>query len=712
MTQLLNAIAISNTKHMPVILQTEVAECGLAVLAMIASWHGHEIDLGELRRRFSVSIKGSTFADLIRIAEKLDLQAQPVKVDIEHIGQLATPCILHWDMKHFVVLKKVKNQRVVIIDPAVGERILSLPEFSEHYTGVALEVSPSYKFAKRKIKPSIRLSDLWSNIRGIGSSLGQILALSVIMQILAICAPFFMQLVIDEVIVSFDKPLLVTLTLGFFLVMLVNVSVTAMRSLAILFLSSHLSFQLASNLFQHLLRLPLDYFEKRHIGDVVSRFGSNRAIKDFIAQGAVSAIVDAMMAVATLIMMFIYSPKLTLVVLLALTVYMSGRWLLYRPFRQRTEESVVVAAKSETNFMETVRGIQSIKIFCRENDRKNQWLKRYAEVINCDIRLGRFRVAYDGFNSGILGVENLIVVFMAASMVLNNSFSIGMMMAFITYKLQFTGKATALVEQFIQFRMLDVHLARLSDIVLTPPDEHHNATSGEFQITEGVPSLENISYRYSETEPYLFQDINLQVERGKVIALVGPSGSGKTTLMKIMLGLMSPSSGKVCIDGIDIRECGTDYYRHYVGAVMQNDQLLSGSIADNICFFSSDPNYPLIRRCAELAAINLDIEAMPMKYDSLVGDMGTTLSGGQKQRILLARALYRQPKILFLDEATSHLDTRLEAVVNRNIKSLGITTIMIAHRPDTISWADEVWQLEQSQLTHLGKVQLRAVGPA
>ena len=348
--------------------------------------------------------------------------------------------------------------------------------------------------------------------------------------------------------------------------------------------------------------------------------------------------------------------------------------------------------------METVRGMQSIKIFGREQDRKNLWLKRYADVINTDIRLGRFRIAYDVFNSVTMGIENIIVIFIAASMVLNNTFTVGMMMAFIAYKMQFTSKSFALVEQLIQFKMLDVHLERLSDIVLTPADKHIESNGFSEPIKKGALSLHGVTYRYSENDPYLFKEVDLNIEEGKTIAIVGPSGCGKTTLLKIMLGLFSPHEGKVSIDGTDIRQCGIGHYRDAIGVVMQDDQLLSGSIADNICFFDAQPDLERIAICAELAAINRDIDAMPMKYNSLVGDMGTTLSGGQKQRILLARALYKEPKILFLDEATSHLDVRLESVVNSNLKQKGITTIMIAHRPDTIRWADEFYILENGAL--------------
>lgn len=684
--------------QLPMILQTEVAECGLACLAMVASYYGHEVDLNALRRRFSISLKGTTMHELIKLSEQLALSARPVKVELEHLAKLNTPCVLHWDMNHFVVLKAIRGKHVWIHDPAVGERRYTLKQFGQHFTGVALELSPTFQFTKKRETRSLKLTDLWSKIGGLHKTWMQILLLSLIMQLFVIVGPFYLQMVIDEVVVSYDARLLTTLGIGFLLVLLVNVAVTTLRSYVVLYLSSSLSLQMAYNLFQHLLKLPLDYFEKRHMGDIVSRFGSLSTIKDFLAQGAVTVIVDALMAVVTLIMMFIYSPLLTLVVLLSVGTYLGIRMVLYRPLRMRTEESVVTAAKSDSNFMETVRGMQSIKIFGRESDRKNLWVKRYADVMNADIRVGRLGIGYNAVNSGIFGFENILVVFIAAHMVLGGEFSVGMMMAFIAYKTQFTGKAASLVEQLIQFKMLDVHLDRLSDIALTDPDQFIQGGSSRTTIQRGEIELKGLSYRYSKTEPVLFKDIHLKVAAGESVAIVGPSGCGKTTLLKMMLGLFQPLEGQIKIDGQDIRQMGLQTYREQVGVVMQDDQLLSGSIADNICFFDHNPDMGRIHQSAELAAINRDIEKMPMGYNSLVGDMGTTLSGGQKQRILLARALYRRPKILFLDEATSHLDTRLEGVVNSNLKQHNITTIMIAHRPDTIRWADRVYLLEGNQL--------------
>lgn len=689
-------------KRLPMMLQTEVAECGLASMAMIANYHGHKVDLNSLRRKYAISSKGATLQGLISLADNLQFSSRPLRLELEELNQLKTPCILHWDLNHFVVLKEVKGNKVTIHDPAVGVRTWKLDEISKHFTGVALELTPTPEFKPEKIEKRAKLSDFWSRITGLKRVLIQILVLSILLQVFAIASPFYMQLVIDDVIISQDTDLLMVLALGFGLLMLINVIVTALRGTIILYMGTQLNIQMAANLFRHLLKLPMDYFEKRHIGDVVSRFGSLENVKQLMTTGLIETVVDGIMAIGLLVMMFIYSPTLAFIVIGAVVIYMIIRFILYRPFRQLNEELIVTNAKQNSNFMETVRGIQSIKLFGNENQRQTVWHNYYADAMNAGIRIGKLNIGYNFINGLLFGIENIIVIYLAATQVIESLMTIGMLYAFMSYKSQFTGKASALVDKIIQFKMLSLHLERLGDIILT---EQEKDIHGERQLPEvkGELTLENISFRYSDNEPYILKDLNFTIEQGGSVAIVGPSGCGKTTLMKAMLGLLQPELGSVKIDGYDVRQIGLRNYRGMIGTVMQSDQLLSGSIADNISFF--DPNFDQkrIEESATMAAIHQDIMAMPMAYHTLIGDMGSSLSGGQKQRLLLARALYRKPKILFLDEATSHLDVSLETVVNETVKKLNITRVMIAHRPETIAMADRVVALKAGKIVEVAQ---------
>lgn len=698
-----NLISFNKRKKLELVLQTEVAECGLACIAMIASYHGCKVNLNILRSTFTTTLKGETVKGLIRIADKLSLMARAIKLDINEIDKLSTPCILHWNLNHFVVLESVTKKGAVIFDPASGKKKVSVQELSRSFTGVALELTPSKKFVKEDRVVKTRLSDLWSSIKGLKSALYKILFFSVVLQLVSLVSPLYMQLVIDEVLINQDFQLLNILALAFGLFILIKVALLIIRGLLVLYLGSQLSAEIASNLFRHLLRLPMKYYESRHIGDVISRFGSIDYIKQLLTTGVVEVIVDGFLAIGLIVMMYLYSPLLSNVVVLVSLIYLVIRLSLYNKFRQLNEELLVQDAKQESNFMESVRGIQSVKLFGKEPERHSVWQNYFVETINSGIRLGKFNITFSSIKNIIFGLENIIVVYIAATQVMSSLLTIGMLYAYMSFKSQFTDKISNLVDKLIQFKMLSLHLERLGDI--TQAEEEKNLDSDFFIVDSSVTSLvlNDIHYKYGNNEPSILKGISAEFREGESVAIVGESGSGKTTLMKVMLGLLQPVKGSVLSFGSDISKLGLREYRKRIGTVMQDDQLFTGSIADNISFFETDLNDEKVQHCAKLAFIHEDIMKMPMGYYTLIGDMGSTLSGGQKQRLLLARALYTNPKILFLDEATSHLDIGLERVVNDTVKSLNITRIIVAHRPETIAMADRVLVLEGGMLHEIKK---------
>ena len=702
-------LKFSLPKSIPLILQSEIAECGLASMAMIASYHGHQLDMPSMRKRFSANLKGMNLQQLIELGDSLGLASRALQCPIEQVDKLATPCILHWDLNHFVVLTKATGKgnsaKFFVNDPAVGKRILTADEFSQHFTGICLELTPTSKFEVKEEQAQMKFTQLWSSMSGLKAGLVKLIGLSLVLQLFALMTPYYMQWVVDEVLISFDEPLLTVLAIGFALIAVISVVTNAVRSWLILRLSSLLNMQMGVNLLRHLLRLPMNYFESRHIGDIVSRFGSLAQIRERITTGFVETLVDGVMSITVLIMMALYSLKLTAVVLGAIALYTIVRLALYRPLHQATEEMIQNSAKEQSNFLENIRGMQTIKLFGNESQRQGVWQNRYADVINSEIRLGRLNISFDSFNKLLFGLENVLVIYFAAIMVMANNLSVGMVLAFIAYKGQLTQRFANLIEQLIQFKMMRLHLDRIADIALTEQETNRegevtysNSGNGE---PKGKLTLENICFSYSNEQEPIVNNVNLTLEAGESIAITGPSGAGKTTLMKIMLGLLQPTSGKIYLDGKDITQVGLKNYRKKIAAVMQDDTLLAGSIADNISFFDPQPNHLKIEQCAHLAAIHDDINKMTMGYNSLVGDMGSNLSGGQIQRLLLARALYQSPCVLFMDEATSHLDKDNEAKISEQIQHLPITRIMIAHRQETINMAEQVYQLDNGTLVNL-----------
>ncbi len=693
-------LEFSSIKRVPLILQAEVAECGLASMAMVSSYHGHQLDMPAMRKRFSANLKGMNLQQLIELGDSLGLASRALQCPLEDINKLSLPCVLHWDMNHFVVATKVTKSKVHINDPAVGRKVLSMAEFSQHYTGIALELTPTNKFEKKTEKRRMKLTQLWSKITGFKSALAKLFVLSVIIQAFSLASPYYMQWVVDEVLISHDKPLLTVLAIGFGLLALLTLVTNTVRSWLVLRLSSLLNMQMGVNLLRHLLRLPMAYYESRHIGDVVSRFGSLAQIRERITTGLVETTVDGIMSIAVLVMMLLYSIKLTFVVLAAIALYTLLRLALYKPLHLATEESIQNSAKEQSNFLENIRGIQTIKLFGNESQRQGIWQNRFAEVINADIRLGKLQISFDAINKLLFGLENVIVIYFAASLVMTGDLSIGMVLAFIAYKNQLTERIANFIEQIIQFKMMRLHLDRISDIALHEQEKHRESTAIAVQPDSfrGEIRLENVSFRYGENERPIIDNLSLTINAGDSIAITGESGNGKTTLAKLILGLLSPDEGKIFLDGRDITQLGLKNYRQQIGTVMQDDTLLAGSIADNICFFNPEPNFLKIEQSAQLAAIHQDITKMTMGYNALVGDMGSSLSGGQKQRLLLARALYKNPKVLLMDEATSHLDIDNEIKISDQIQHLNMTRIIIAHRPETINKANRIYRMENGKL--------------
>lgn len=680
----------------PVVLQTEAAECGLACIAMVASYHGHHADLSSLRRRWSVSMKGVNLAQLMAMGEALELAPRALRLDLEELPELQRPAILHWGMDHFVVLERVGTKSVQIVDPAVGRRKLSLAEVSKRFTGVALELSPTTAFKPRRRVTPLPLSSFFSGTKGLGAALFKILLLSLALQALLLLAPLFGQIVIDEIVISEDRNLLTVLGIAFLLLAAIQICITGIRGWVVVTLGAHLQFGWVTRLFHHLIRLPMAYFEKRHMGDIVSRFGSIRAVGDLVANSVVEAIVDGLMAITTLVVMFIYSPKLAWVVIGAVVVYTLLRLGIFRALWLASQEALVVGAKENSLFMESVRAILPLKNFGRESQRERVWQNRKAEALNAEVRVSRLQLIQRVANTGIFAFENVVVLWIGALAVINAELSIGMLVAFLSYKQQFGTRAAALVDTALKFRLIRVHLDRLADVALADRDAGVQPPNADTSPISGAIAVHDLWFRYADSEPYIIAGLDLDIESGECVAIAAPSGFGKTTLIKVMMGLLQPEKGSVLVDKVDIHRGHLGNYRRQTAAVMQDDELLSGSLAENIAFFDHSPDMRRLEICSKKAAIHEDILRMPMGYHTLVGDMGSALSGGQKQRIMLARALYAQPRILFLDEATSHLDPYTEQSVHKALREMSVTRIIVSHRRDTLAVADRIIDLSQA----------------
>lgn len=688
--QIINLLDLRWQRRVPVIHQTETAECGLACLAMICGHFGKNIDLIYLRRKFNLSARGATLAGINGIAEQLGMATRALSLELDELRVLKTPCILHWDFSHFVVLVSVKRNRYVLHDPARGIRYISREEMSRYFTGVALEVWPGSEFQSETLQTRISLRSLINSIYGIKRTLAKIFCLSVVIEAINLLMPVGTQLVMDHAIPAGDRGLLTLISAALMFFILLKAATSTLRAWSSLVMSTLINVQWQSGLFDHLLRLPLAFFERRKLGDIQSRFDSLDTLRATFTTSVIGFIMDSIMVVGVFVMMLLYGGYLTWIVLCFTTIYILIRLVTYGNYRQISEECLVREARAASYFMETLYGIATVKIQGMVGIRGAHWLNMKIDAINSGIKLTRMDLLFGGINTFVTACDQIVILWLGAGLVIDNQMTIGMFVAFSSFRGQFSERVASLTSFLLQLRIMSLHNERIADIALHEKEEK----KPEIEIVAhmGPISLETngLSYRYDSQSAPIFSALSLSVAPGESVAITGASGAGKTTLMKVLCGLFEPDSGRVLINGIDIRQIGINNYHRMIAYVMQDDRLFSGSIRENICGFAEEMDEEWMVECARASHIHDVIMNMPMGYETLIGELGEGLSGGQKQRIFIARALYRKPGILFMDEATSALDSESEHFVNVAIKNMNITRVIIAHRETTLRTVDRV----------------------
>jgi len=678
-------------RKVPIIFQQESAECGLACLAMVAAFYGKRTSLDALRKLHGLSGRGTTFSNLLHTANHLQLTARPLRLALSELHRLRLPAVLHWRMDHFVVLVRYGRRRYLIHDPATGRRKVGPTEFNESFTGVALELLPARGFRRQSERVTLSFTDFAGSFRHLYRYLGLMFCLLLSTQVLALAPPIATQILIDELVLGQDREWLYRALGGLALIMLTGVMLDGLRRWVSLFTGTNLAVDSSVSVMSHLFCLPAAFINSRHPGDLMSKLESLTPIRQALTDHVINSVVHCAVLLTTLAIMFLYSGWLTAVSLAGLALSALLMAMILPASRRLSEQAIIHTASQNSSLLESLRACDVVQALGLEHLRLAHWQNHFSDATNARVREGRLSIAQET-STGIVGVfEQVLFLGIGIAGVLDKHFTLGVLFAFMSLRGRFGAAVLGLAEAVQKFFLLKVHTSRLSDIVLAEPVPAIPAGAIN-SIVKGSLKAENIAFRYS-AGPWIVRDFCCDIAAGVNVVITGPSGCGKTTLLKLLAGHLQAGAGQIYVDNMELSLWNRDSLRGQTAFVLQNDALFQGTVTENISAFDTAPDLARLREAAIIAEIWPDIQGLPMKLLTQISDMGKNLSGGQVQRLVLARALYRRPAMLFLDEATSHLDVSMERRVLQSFRELGITVISVAHRPEAIGRAQQIIRL-------------------
>lgn len=693
------AIGGANRK-IPIVRELTATDCGAAALAMIIRFHGKAVSLEEVRAVTGAGRDGTTAAAILRAGRLFGLRGRVVRAEPENLGDLPKASILHWEFAHFVVYDAQKREHVRVIDPAVGRRSVPMEHFRRSFTGIAIILEPSENFTTTERKPR-RLLELLSLISDRRDIILRIVLVSCLIQLLSLAMPLLMGFLIDRVIPHKEYTLLALLAISYGGLQLFSSFASFIRSHLMIYLRVHLDVSFTMRFLDHLIDLPYSFFQQRTYGDLLVRLSSNNSVRAILTTTALTALMDGAMASMYLVILIIISSPLTVLVMLVAIARIGIMALMRWKQRQFLEQTIDNQAKSDTRLVELLSGMETLKAMGLEQTAADQWANVFVDGLNISIKRGRLEAIFGLLLGAVSMVSALIMTFYGTYLVLRDTWSLGVMVAYTAVVSGFLGPLNNVVSVALQLQMLEVHLERMND-VMNSPLEQTVGVDRAISIS-GAVRLEGASFRYSEDGPLVLDDVSFVVPSGARIAIVGLSGSGKSTLARLLAGLYKPTSGRILFDEMDLRSLDLRSIRGQLGVVTQECQLFGGSIRQNIALSDRQMALDRIIHAAKMACVHEDVVAMQMGYDTILADHGRSLSGGQRQRLAIARAIASSPKVLVLDEATSHLDAIVEAKVHQNLATLQCTTIVIAHRLSTIRDSNVIIVLGSGRVIGLGR---------
>ncbi|MDS0025194.1 peptidase domain-containing ABC transporter [Enterobacter kobei] len=684
------------------IVQSEVADCAFACLAMVAQYHSSSVTISDLKQKFGSTSAGTGLRALMRMAEAIGLQARALRVEMSALSDISLPAILHWDQSHYVVLASVRtgfSGRVFeVFDPASGRRLLSEAELSRSFTGVLVEIEPSEADLLQSDTPRLTLVSIIRGAKEFRRTVILVVCLSVLVQLGTLLLPLLTQVVVDQVVPTGDVPLLFLLILLVIGLLAFSVLSYLVRAQILIYAALKISQHLAGGLFSHMMRLPYRFFDTRTSGDILARFDSTRVISQALAQDLPAIVVDVAAAASALTLLAVYSIPLALVALAGVLLYIVVRAIMLRYEREAELQQIMARAKQESMLLESIRAMVTLKMLGKERDRTRDWLAVQAEAIGHEARVERVRASFDTVSLLTTSLVATFTVLIAAWFVMRSTLTLGMLFAVAAYSQAFVVASLSVAKTVFEFKVLGLHLARVEEVAVLDAEPKIDDSIWIPKDSIREVQMRDVFFAYGAFERPILRGIDLTIRKGQRIGIVGASGCGKTTLLKILSGLLVQTAGDVRVDGMPLDDLRRMAYRKSVASVLQEDTLLAGSIGENIAFFNAEIDMGRVEECARLAAIHDDIVNMPMAYETIVGDMGSSLSAGQRQRVLLARALYSDPQLLILDEGTAHLDPEAASRIYGNLRSLELMIVIVSHHGDAMCVADCVFEMKEGVL--------------
>jgi ATP-binding cassette, subfamily B, bacterial len=688
-------------RHVPVVRQVAATDCGAAALSMVLAYHGRWVPRSELHAALEAGRDGAPASAILRIARGEGLRARAVRLEPRDLHLLPTGSILHWGFRHFVVFERRRDDVIDIVDPGAGRRVVSMKEVGRVFTGVALTFEPAETFtrAPRERTPKWRLIDELLVDKAI---VGRIVWASVLVQIISAAIPLLTGVLIDKVVPQRDYSLLAVMACSYVVMQAAAIGGAWLRAHLLLHLRARLDARLSFRLIEQLLALRYAFFQTHTSGDLLVRLGSNNTVRDVLSSTILSAFIDGAMAATYLVILAVTSLPLSIGVVALSAIRIVLVFAVRRRQRSVLQELVLNQSESHTAELEMLTAMETVKSMGLEDTVAERWTNVFADGLDISIRRGKLEATFNAW-LGLVGLlSTLVLTYYGTVLVLDGRLSLGSMLAFSALAAGVLGPLNSLVAAGLQIQVLDVCLDRLKEIFDAPRERASRSNHPPEPLT-GAITLDNVTFRYPGHQRLTLNAVSLEIAAGARVAIVGRTGSGKSTLARLIAGLYDPTSGTIAFDGKDLGLLDPMVVRRQLGIVTQETQLFSGSIRRNIAIAAPERPLDAVRQAACTALLDDEISAMPLGYDTLLTDRGLSLSGGQRQRIAIARAILTNPRVLILDEATSHLDTQTEQALNRNLARLECTRIVIAHRLVNVCNADLIVVLEDGRVSEIGR---------